>query len=58
MLASPKLRSTILGTPVFLLKDKALGPTLAIAGLTYIDFTQDEAAAFAKLERELKRKHL
>lgn len=46
------------GTPVFLLKAKQLGPTLAIAGLTYIDFTRDEAAAFAKLERELKRKHL
>ena len=46
------------GTPVFLLKAKHLGPTLAIAGLTYIDFTRDEAAGFAKLERELKRKHL
>ena len=50
--------STEVGTPVFLLKAKHLGPTLAIAGLTYIDFTVDDKAAFAKLERELKRKHL
>ena len=50
--------STEVGTPVFLLKAKPLGPTLAIAGLTYIDFTSDGKAAFAKLERELKRKHL
>ena len=50
--------STEVGTPVFLLKAKELGPTLAIAGLTYIDFTRDETAAFAKLERELLRKRL
>ena len=50
--------SNDVGTPVFLLKAKPLGPTLAIAGLTFIDFTVDGNAAFFKLERELKRKHL
>jgi len=46
------------GTPVFLLKAKRLGPTLAIAGITYIDFTLDAAAGFRRLDRELKRKRL
>lgn len=47
-----------IGTPVFLLKAKELGPTLAIAGMTYIDFTKDENAGFTKLVKELKRKRL
>ena len=45
------------GTPVFLLKAKTLGPTLAIAGMPYIDFTSDDRG-FEKLHRELRRKRL
>lgn len=45
-------------TPVFLLKAKKLGPTLAIAGMTHIDFIKDSASGFSKLDRELKRKKL
>ena len=45
-------------TPVFLLKAKELGPTLAIAGMTYIDFTKDSVFGFRKLDKELKRKKL
>ena len=50
--------SNEVGVPVFLLKAKPLGPTLLIAGIPYIDFTRDEVAGFAKLDRELKRKGL
>lgn len=46
------------GTPVFLLKAKEMSPTLAIAGLKYIDFTQSREKGFTKLEKELKRKRL
>jgi len=46
------------GTPVFLLKAKELGPTLAIAGMTYIDFTEDTESGYRKLDRELRRKKL
>lgn len=46
------------GTPVFLLKAKPIGPTLAIAGMTFIDFTKDQDAGFHKLKRELRRKNL
>jgi hypothetical protein len=45
-------------TPVFLLRAKELGPTLAIAGMTYIDFTKDLVSGFRKLDKELKRKKL
>lgn len=45
-------------TPVFLLKAKALGPTLAIAGMTYIDFNKDTNKGYQKLHKELKRKQL
>lgn len=45
-------------TPVFLLKAKELGPTLAIAGMTYIDFTKSLQAGYVKLNKELNRKKL
>lgn len=44
--------------PIFLLRAKQIGPTLAIAGIPYIDFTIDPASGFEKLNRELKRKGL
>jgi hypothetical protein len=46
------------GTPVFLLKAQALDPTLAIAGIPFIDFTLDMNYGFEKLSRELNRKNL
>lgn len=46
------------GTPVFLLKAKHISPTLAIAGMTHIDFTKNTEKGFQKLNRELKRKKL
>ena len=39
-------------------KAKPLGPTLAIAGIPYIDFVDDFDAGFKKLEKELVRKGL
>jgi len=44
--------------PVFLLKIREIGPTLAIAGEHYIDFIQDEDRGFQILHSELKRKNL
>jgi hypothetical protein len=46
------------GTPVFLLKVRELGPTLVIAGRPYIDLTRDQDAGFRKLDKELTRKGL
>lgn len=46
------------GTPVFLLKAGDAGPTLALLGLTYIDFTREHGKGFEKLAKELKRKGL
>lgn len=46
------------GTPVFLLKAKPIDPTLAVAGMTFIDFTQDIESGLKKLDRELSRKNL
>jgi hypothetical protein len=46
------------GIPVFLLRPKALGPTLAVAGMPYINFEHDESEGFRKLSRELERKGL
>jgi len=46
------------GVPVFLLRVRNPGPTLAVAGLPYIDFSQDHRAGFKRLERELSRKGL
>lgn len=46
------------GTPVFLLKVGEPGPTLALSGFTYIDFTREREQGFTKLHKELKRKGL
>lgn len=40
-------------TPVFLLRLKDPGPTLALAGRTFIDFTQSQAEGFQKLADEM-----
>jgi len=42
-------------TPVFLLRVRDPGPTLALAGLTFIDFTASERAGFSKLDTELSK---
>lgn len=39
--------------PVFLLRVRDPGPTLALAGMTFIDFTGARMAGFAKLDSEL-----
>jgi hypothetical protein len=46
------------GTPIFLLMAKNMGPTLATAGMTYIDFVRDYDGGLLRLDRELKRKGL
>ncbi len=46
------------GTPVFLLRAKMIGPTLAIAGSPFIDFLDDRARGFNRLEKELRKKGL
>lgn len=46
------------GVPVFLLRFRDMGPTLAIAGVPYIDFVEDVQAGFTKLDHELRRKGL
>jgi len=45
-------------TPVFLLKVRDPGPTLAIAGMTYIDFMRDHELGFALLDAEMRRNGL
>jgi len=45
-----------LGLPVFLLRFKDMGPTLAIAGIPYIDFVEDKGRGYSTLERELTQK--
>ena len=52
------LFSDEVGTPVFLVRAKDMGPTLVIAGIPYIDFVNDRETGFRKLERELERKGL
>jgi hypothetical protein len=47
-----------IGTPVFLLRIRDPGPTLAIAGMTHIDFSTEQRIGFAKLDAEMKRKGL
>lgn len=42
-----------IGKPVFLLRAKKLEPTLLIAGLSYIDFSQDASTGYQELNREL-----
>lgn len=56
--AKEYLFSEEVGTPVFLLMAREMGPTLVTAGIAYIDFTRDEAQGFSKLDRELRRKGL
>lgn len=46
------------GIPVFLLRVRHPGPALVIAGLPYIDFTEDHVSGFNRLDRELSRKGL
>jgi hypothetical protein len=41
-------------TPIFLLRLKNPGPTLALAGLTFIDFTESRADGFNKLASEMR----
>lgn len=45
-------------TPVFLLKVKDPGPTLAISGMTYIDFMKNRKYGFDQLDGEMRRKGL
>ena len=47
-----------IGTPIFLLRVKDMGPTLVVAGIPYIDFTKDVDQGFERLHHELKRKGL
>lgn len=42
-------------TPVFLLRVRDPGPTLALAGMTFIDFTGSRKEGFVKLDGEMKR---
>jgi len=42
-------------TPVFLLRLRDPGPTLALAGITFIDFTASHKTGFAKLDTELSK---
>jgi len=42
-------------TPVFLLRLRDLGPTLALAGMTFIDFTNSRRTGFARLDTELSK---
>lgn len=56
--AKEYLFSEEVGTPVFLLMARAIGPTLVTAGVPYIDFTHSEATGFERLDRELRRKGL
>lgn len=46
------------GRPVFLLKAKPMGPTLAIAGTPYIDFNSGSERGFDELDRALDRRKL
>jgi len=56
--AKEMLFSNDVGTPVFLLMAREMGPTLVTAGIPYIDFTRDAAQGFARLDKELRRKGL
>jgi hypothetical protein len=47
-----------IGRPVFLLRAKEMSPTLAVAGVPYIDFVASMDKGFEKLHRELQRKGL
>jgi hypothetical protein len=45
-------------TPIFLLKLRDPGPTLAISGMTYIDFVNKRKDGFTQLDGEMRRKGL
>lgn len=45
-----------IGKPIFLLRARKLEPTLLIAGLGYIDFTEDASNGYRELNRELKER--
>jgi len=45
-------------TPVFLLKVRDPGPTLAISGMTYVDFMRKREDGFVQLDGEMRRKGL
>jgi hypothetical protein len=46
------------GVPVYLLRWKDMGPTLVIAGVPYIDFSEDTTLGFERLARALERSGL
>jgi hypothetical protein len=46
------------GTPVFLIIIRDPGPTLLIAGMTYIDFKENQQNGFLKLDAEMKKRGL
>jgi hypothetical protein len=52
------LFSKEIGTPVFFLRVSDPRPTLALAGVPFIDFSVGNDEAFAKLDRELQRRGL
>ncbi len=56
--AKEYLFSQEVGTPVFLLLAREIGPTLVTAGYTYIDFSHGMDSGFTKLDKELRRKGL
>lgn len=56
--AKEMMFSNEVGTPVFLLMAREMGPTLVTAGIPYIDFTRDAEQGFARLDKELRRKGL
>jgi hypothetical protein len=56
--AKEYLFSEEVGTPVFLLMAREMGPTLVTAGIAYIDFTRSKQSGYDKLDRELRRKGL
>jgi hypothetical protein len=45
-----------IGTPVFLLRIRNPGPTLAIAGMTHIDFVSKRREEFARLDAEMNER--
>ena len=47
-----------IGIPVVLLRFQDMGPTLATAGIPYIDFVGDKSKGFIALEKELRLKGL
>lgn len=50
--------SNAIGKPVFLLRFEDMEPSLATAGIPYIDFSSSQDEGFAKLEIEFKKKNL